>query len=151
MSCISLRQHQVMHAKVDLLELLEKISAEMGEGQKTKAMPWLLAAYNYSRELARVYWVLGAVNSPRTVREWLKLYREQGPTGLMDRRGRPGLTEMAGKGMAEFLEACLFCKPEITQKEAHELLGKKFLPAEVPSIATVGRWIRKIKEDRHGQ
>ena len=122
----------MVRAKIQLLELFEELLGRAGRGERLKVTRWLLAAYNRAQELFEIYRVLGRVGSLRTLHDWRWRWRELGPAGLEDRRGRPRWSGRIDAQMKLFIEACILVNPALTSAQLRRIMAMKFKNRPLP-------------------
>jgi len=132
MKPLSLEQRRIVRAKIQLLELFEALLARAGARERGKVMGWILKVYNRAPDLAEIHRVLGAVGSLRTIYDWQWRWRELGPAGLEDRRGRPRWSGRIDAQMKLFIEACILVNPALTSGQLRRIMAMKFKDRQLP-------------------
>lgn len=148
MKPIPLDQRRTVRAKVQLLELFENLLGRAGKGERLKATRWLLASYNRAQELADIYRVLGQVSSLRTLHDWRWRYREHGPAGLEDRRGRPRWSGRIDAQLRLFIEACILVNPALTSGQLRRIMAMKFKDRQLPGERAIRAARARIRAER---
>lgn len=92
--------------------------------------------------------VLGSF-APRTLIRWEQAFRQRGPAGLLDKRGRPrGGVAITG-AMRAFVWRVIQARPQITAAAIHRLLSAEFPRQSIPIRRTLRRLVKTLRADNH--